>query len=263
MIGINEIKVYCDVLANKDQTGADFTPDEFNSVTPEAVYEQIRMYFGISKSPQIPLAHEKNQEVKDYLAPLLTEVILPTANGIVQFPSDYLHLSALDYESFVPVENNDPCKNCGDCPCSCVKKPKGFKKGKNVPCETSGDGIKKRLVNVKVVDTSQWAELFKDEVCYPTLDFPFAKYVGDGRVEVAPQEITKVKLTYLKYPPKPFWNYTVNNGIETFNPIGSTDVLLPRILLDEIAQSILERMGMATREVYLQKTSQVKKIQGV
>jgi len=274
MINVNDLFKYTEVLANKDQTGADFTPDDFNIVIPEAVYELIRTFYGNPKvQPQRPLlTFEKNQAIKDYLTPLLAVTRLTPVAGMILLPEDYCHLDDISYEYYVPEEV--VCQHCGSICCSCKRPPKGSKKGKKVNCDNTKN--KKILVPLTVVNNSQWSNLFSDEINYPIESEPYCQFIGEdvavGRtstvrkiqMEVAPQSIPQVIVRYVKLMiPPPFWGSTPSGGFAVYDPATSVDVPLPRILLQELTWIILEQLGVHTREYWLQQTAQAKVVTGV
>ncbi len=277
MINVNQLFRFAEVLANKDQTGADFTPDQFNTVLPEAVYELIREYYGVPKrQPSQPLlTFEKNQAIKDYLTPVLAVKRITPVNGIVLFPEDYAHLDDISYEYTVPEEV--VCNHCGSIQCSCsFKPPKGSKKGKKVSCDTSKN--KKMLVPITIVNNSQWSSLFNDAINYPIMTEPYGQFIGEdiqtGRaggittrkmmLEIAPQSIPQVILRYVKLIiPEPVWAFTASGGFAVYDPVNSVNIPMPRMLLQELSWIILEFCGIHTREYWLQQTAQQKVIAGV
>lgn len=264
MFSVNQLKIYAETLANKDQTGADFTPDQFNSVLPEEVLKTAETYFGNPKlQPRQPLlTYEKTQAIKDYIAnsPLNLTKKINVTDGLFTLPADYLHLSSLGYEYYMKEEV--VCIHCGCLKCSCLPQPKGMVKDKKV-CRKKRS--KKKLVDITIVNNGQWNQLFNDEVVYPTEEYPYGQYYGDNVIEIAPQKIAVVVLRYLRYPKEAKWAYTIpaGTGIAVYDAASSQDIELPRIMLREIACGLLEAMGFHTREYWLERTSQEKIVAGI
>lgn len=251
MINVNELYQYAYTLSNKDQTGADFTSVQFNNVLPEETLDLIEQYFGKAKDPRKVLANEKSQVIKDYLSisEINVSAILSPSQGIVTLPDDYLHLNSLVYTYYEKEEQ--VCKKCCCTPCSCKTLPKGFiKKGQS--CTPSPKMIKK-LAEVTVINNSQWGNILNDDVCYPDLSHPYATMRGNNKIEIAPQYIPSVTLYYYRYPKKPKWGFISTGGLDAYDPATSQDIELPRILLRELAIGILERMGIHTREYWLEQ----------
>jgi hypothetical protein len=274
MINVNQLFLYTQVLANKDQTGADFTPDDFNIVLPESVYELIRTYYGAPKRQPVQplLTFEKNQAIKDYLTPLLKTVRLTPKEGMIFLPEDYAHLDDISYEYY--IQEQVVCIHCGSINCSCKKPPKGSKKAKQVNCDNKKS--KKVLVPLTVVNNSQWSNLFTDAINYPIDTEPYAQFYGEDiviaktgntrkiQMEIAPQDLPQVIVKYVKLIiPEPKWGSDPVGGFSVYNPLTSVDIPLPRILLQELSWIILEAMGIHTREYWLQQISQQKVVTGV
>ena len=68
---------------------------------------------------------------------------------------------------------------------------------------------------------------------------------------MAPIDLGKIGLTYLRYPKKPFWNYTTAGGFSTYNPVGSQDIEMPEICAEEVVYMCLNRLGISIREPML------------
>jgi hypothetical protein len=260
MVNINEFKIYCDTLANIDQTGNTFTPNQFNSVLPNNVNSLVEQYYGKPKWAAMPfLSNERTQAIKDYIAnseinisikPIVTE-------GVLTLPDDYLHLQALQYEYYTSKEV--VCIHCGCNRCVCQKLPKGFitpivkqKYKKSI----------KTLSEITIINNGQWSQIYNDPNLYPTTEYPYAQFTGSNTLEIAPQEITKVTLRYLRYPKKAVWGYNIANGIAVYDPNASQNIELPEILIPELAAIQLESCSIHTREYWMQTLYAHKNVTG-
>lgn len=261
MFNVNRFKIYCDTLANKDQTGADFKPSDFNSVLPQNVNSLIEQYFGKPKWATLPyLGNERNQAIKDYIAnsEINLKVKLPTTDGVITLPPDYLHLQSLTYQYFKKKEV--VCNHCGCNKCVCVNVPEGFQTGDS-KCEPELSSIK---INeeITIVNNSQWNQLFTDANLYPDIEHAYGQFIGNNQVEIEPQQIVEVYLRYLRYPKTAKWGYTIVNGIAVYDPATSVNIELPEILLPELACIQLAGIGIHTREYWLQQLYDQKNIAG-
>lgn len=274
MININDVYELSNDLANKYQTGAQFTAPQFNRYIKVAVYDIARKYYGRPEQyqpgmPKAIISYEDTQLISDYLDNLKLLVILPvTRSGEAAIPADYLHYDALDYVSLQNFdedpEDNDqqPC-NCKKRNCSCAKGSQSisfiYRAGK----------IKKLFSTVTVhapvtiVKSHQFASYLKDAIRFPTLEYPIAKFIGNKKLQFAPTSIGQVQFNYIRYPKKPFWNSTPLNGDNVYNPTGSQDIELPEILTKEVVMGVLDCIGINTREMALTDISKQFKATGV
>jgi hypothetical protein len=260
MIDVNRLYQYTYTLANKDQTGADFTSVQFNSVLAEETLDLIEQYFGKAKDPRRLLINERNQVIKDYLSnsEINTSVNITPENGIIKLPDNYLHLNSIEYTYYEKKEQ--VCSKCCCTPCSCTPVPKGFiRKGQS--CSPKPKMLK-RIAEVTIVNNAQWASLLSDHVSYPDLAHPYGHFIGNNTIEIMPQHIPSVKVRYYRYPKEPRWGFVSIGGNDVYDPNISQHVELPRILLRELAFGILERMGIHTREYWMEQVMQQKIITG-
>lgn len=262
MFSVNTLYKFTYTLVNKDQTGADFTSVQFNTVLPEKVNELIEQYFGKPKWEQnMPqLAYERKQAIKDYISN--SEIkesisLLPNSDGIISLPSNYFHLSLLSYQYYTREEC--VCTHCGCTKCTCPPflLPKNFKKGTSGECRVKTKMIK-TLADVTIVDDSQWNQLHNDSLLIPDLENPYGRYVGKNKIEVSPQKIPQTTLSYIRYPLEARWGFIPTGGLDVYDPNTSQDIELPRILLPELSALILESIGYHSREYWMQQISQQK-----
>ena len=72
MISINELKTYIDFISNKEQSGNNYTPEQFNMLVKRAVEDIQRWLIGLEAqyqpgAPVPAVAYEVTQKVKDDL----------------------------------------------------------------------------------------------------------------------------------------------------------------------------------------------------
>ena len=98
----------------------------------------------------------------------------------------------------------------------------------------------------------------------PTKEYPIATFLDNDIIQFYPQDIKSVWFTYLRYPKIPFWAYTIApDGYPTYNPAGSTDIELPEMCMDELAATLLNRIGISVREQGLSNWAMATKNSGV
>lgn len=102
---VEELRIFINAIANKDQTGNAMTPVEYNSYLARANEDKFRIEYGIrEKGPGYPVYFQSNQNSTDALRPFIdTVTILTAAPNIIPLPADYVHyISAANYISGFP-----------------------------------------------------------------------------------------------------------------------------------------------------------------
>lgn len=267
MINVNEVKQYAEWLAKKWQSGAIFSPDQFNLVLPNVVRSLVRKYYGVPEEYQVGnpmprIAADQTQLVRDYLGLLRPTTNITLTQGVGDLPLDYIHKSTAVYDHIEVVKVNKVLEQAQaeDCPCdddTTMQKPASEVKNNETIIKT----VPIMFLTDEMFDWSVASTTRK-----PTLQYPIARMVsGTGtlqRIEVAPKEIKSIRLTYYRYPKKPFWNYTTAGGFSTFNPVGSQNIELPEICAEEVVLMCLQRMGISIREPMLINWAEKQRQQG-
>lgn len=275
-ININTFYEYTNWLAAKHISGGNITPADFNLFVPISVNQIVRKYYGIPEQyqPGMPLpsvAYEITQLVTDYLSQLKTEVILPVdAAGRATKPSDYLHKSSVSasWVEVLPATGADDavegiccsCRNSCDC-CSCSGGP------------TLQTTVKKKNANVLdiqwvpvtvVSDNERWAYL-QSSLRKPTKEYPICTFIGNDQIQFYPQNIASAYLVYLRYPIKPVWGFTLDpiDAFPVYDPLTSVNIELPEICADELAVTLLNRVGISIREGGLTQWANYVKTSGL
>lgn len=155
--------------------------------------------------------------------PLKTDTNLILSSGLVAIPSDYLYFSTA--HGYI-ISNGS---------------------GKSVP--------------IDYVNDLEWVERNGSYIDSPDIFNPIMRQVGSN-FEVAPQDITQMRMTYIKVPLIPWWNYTsssnvltfVTSGGETTNPNSgvtagdSTDFTLSDTEFFVLTAKILKYLGIEIRD---------------
>lgn len=243
VINVNDLLQYIEYLGAKEVSGGFISPAAYNNLLSVLVNKMVLKYYGIPEQyqPGMPMpgiAYEITQAITDYLSFLKVELPLnvpPT--GKITLPSDYLHKSSAVATVFqvAPENLNQVTAEC--CHSETVQiKNNGQKKY-----------IKKWYPVTFVPEQERWTWLNSD-LMQPTAKIPIATFIGNDELQFYPADIKTVLFVYLRYPKKPVWAYTIVKGAAVYNPIGSVDIELPEILMDELAVTILQRLGISIRE---------------
>lgn len=243
MISINTLKNYVQFITAKDASGNFIPPDDWNVTVPILVNKIVRKYIGLPEqyqpgNPQPAITMDITDVASEYIEPLRVEVPLSVpANGRVPRPADFLKKSSALVSSMTKEQLDSY--------------------GLDYECCNSGTmtpGTKGKLARyiqswrpVTFITDQERSTWENSSYRKPSLEFPVACFLGN-EIEFRPFTINSVWLVYLRYPKKPVWNYTITSGVPIYDPTGSQDIELPEMCIDELAVTIIERMGMVIRE---------------
>ncbi len=248
VIGIDSLYRYVQWLSGKDISGGYIPPDDFNNAVQILTYKMVRKYFGKPEDyqpgqPLPPIAYEVSQVVTDYISQLRPSVLLPVNNlGIAIRPADYLHKSSIG-ASWIEVENIDPSSDVDSKECC-----DGTETVQTTVSKSKKPIYKIKWVPVTVITDNEKYAYLGSTLRYPTKKHPIAFFLDNDKVQIYPQDIKSVLFTYIRYPKVAKWNFTNQNGIPVYNPVGSVDIELPEICIDELSAWILSRLGLTIRE---------------
>lgn len=259
-ININTFYQYVNWLSAKNISGGNIPPDIFNIAVPICVNQMVRKYYGVPEQyqPGMPMpkvSYEITQLVTDYMSQLKSEAILTIdKTGRVNRPADYLHKSSLSvsWVEVLPTTVEDQAKE-GEC-CGC-KKTKDCCTCDNTPTlQTTKAKKAKSILDVQwvpvtvVSDNERWAYL-QSSLRRPTKEYPICTFLGNDIIQFYPENVRSAHLTYIRYPAKPEWAYTLDpDGYPLFDAVNSVDIEFPEICADEIAVTLLNRVGISIRE---------------
>jgi hypothetical protein len=265
-INIDKFYQYTNWLAAKNITGGYIPPNTFNLVMPICVNQMVRKYYGVPElyqpgAPMPPIGYEITQLVTDYLSQLKSQVILNIdAQGTASKPANYLHKSSISasWVEVLPITEGDEAEDGDCCPCDDIPTLQTTKKKK------AQHYLDVQWVPVTVVtDAERWAYL-QSSLRKPTKEYPICTFLNNDTIQFYPQNMKSVWFTYLRYPTAPFWAYTIApDGYPTYNPAGSIDIELPEMCMDELAATLLNRIGISVREQGLSNWAMATKNAGV
>lgn len=237
---INDAYELLQELANKDEASGYITPEDFNKYAYQAQLEIIGSFYNNPRgyNPQLReprKAYDTTQDISDTLKSLkVRKLLYPNTEGEITEPSDYMHFSS------AMVNFND------------------LRDGVEVPTTTI----------VELLRDSELAERLSSEYERPTSKFPVIVQYSTNW-QIYPKDIEQVEVTYLKYPLKPWWNYTEVSGRPVFAETGgittnpnsgvtagdSTDFELPEGMIYELVYKLCQYMGISVREADLYQTA--------
>lgn len=89
----------------------------------------------------------------------------------------------------------------------------------------------------------------------PTNSYPvYTEYANN--INIYPASVPQpLVMSYFRYPATPYWNYTMVNGVPTYNSSGSTDFEFDVSELLRLTTRILKYMGISIRDQELEQAA--------
>lgn len=236
MINVNDVKIFIDFIANKEQSGTAYTINQLNNAFQAGNIDLFKLRYGLPEeyipgSPVPVQGYEVTQKMKDDLRSCKVIVTLPVSTaGEMILPSDYVHKTAITY---LKVTN----RCCGEAPT-----------------------VKRKQVDI--IDDDKWDDRIDNSIKFPSLDFPVCNFLRD-RIRFEPKTLREVEFSYLQVPPKPIWGYTTTSGMEAYDPSTSTDFGWNEILFTDIAKIVLGYLSINLRDDELHAAMEEYKDKGV
>lgn len=214
-------------LYNKP-VGGYLSPEEIDNLLWIVLYQSANEKLGNPDKYALGKAitntgHGISQKVRDDLSYLETITTIPLTSGVGIVPSDYLYL----LEVFLP-------------------------QGRSFDTNPSAN-----RTDVDIVGLGAWTTRKQDQLLEVSEDYPIARQVNQN-IEIAPDTISSINITYLRKPLKPKWNYDVVINRPVYNPIGSiqidmlegahNDLLFKTLTLAGMQLKDGEMYGLATQE---------------
>jgi hypothetical protein len=218
-VNISECFQWVKQNLNKEQSGS-FSPEEFNLACNVVSRELFNVKVGLPETyapgaPYPPQAYQITQKITDDLRNFIKDVSITKSNGFFPLPADYAAFSSLSYDYTLNQKGGQPISE-------------------------------KRFFDV--VSDATFRMRQDDNVIMPTLKYPIATYRESG-ILVAPREITRLTLTYLRFPAIPVFGYTVGSNDEyVYDPTTSTQIDFPATLHPEFGMRVGRYFGITLRE---------------
>lgn len=246
MINIDDLRRLVFFVANKAGRGTHPTPQEFNDAVNAALREKTMKTISNVRDyqpgrPIAPVTQEISQKVIDDLRHLKEQRQINVAlNNTFPIPDgvsvDVNAQVMPEYLAFASLAS--------------------FK-------STMTAGVVNTVEKVvKIVTENEKYVRLDSSIKPPTLDYPIGIIYAD-HIELHPDGIQYVNLTYLRFPNTADWAYTLVNNRPVYDPSNSVDVDGPKIWFNEITMMTLSYLGMNIREPQLVQYAEALKAQGV
>lgn len=241
---IDEAYLWMNFICNKLQSGA-ISPDEFNLLAQRVNIDMFKLKAGLPEDYQLgqPISRQGWQitnKIHDDASHLLERADLSVdTNGYFVKPADYGAYSSMQY-GYV------------------VNQPYVWQK-----CQPVGPvGAKIRWVPIEIVTDLEMTYRLPSQLIPPTEEQPIGSFDVLG-LKVYPEDITMMRLNYLRIPAKPIRNYVPNGDQNTYNPTGSVDFEWPEPIHNDLVIMMCKYVGINLREQELVQLSLQRQQQGV
>ena len=226
MINIDDFHSTFFSLVTKDQSGDSMSPEEFNRILWLSMLDLVDEYYSPLQTSrngvQIMPSWEEIDRISDTIGVWLVPKDLAVENGKAAMPEDYYHFGSL---RILSIEGE--CKDQ-----SIFTRP------------------------IKLVRDSEFAYRSCDPLVKPTLRDPIAQRMGfsddhpHGYLLVAPNDVTMIRLHYIRYPKKPVWGYTFDPAttLVVYDPNTSVDIEFRENMMSPLIKRMAIHAGIILRE---------------
>lgn len=236
MINVNDIKIFIDFLANKEQSGTSYSITQLNNLFQAANIDLFKLRYGLPEeyTPAMPLprmAYEVTQKMKDDLRSC-KEILNISVDSVGEMilPNNYVHVTDVSYLKYV--------SQC---------------------CGTPPTLSRRR---VEQIDDDKWSERCSNSIKRPSKDFPICNFLKD-RIRIEPRDLGTVEFSYLRVPNQPVWGYNVVGGVEVYDSSKSTNFDWNEILFTDIAKLIVGYLSINLRDQELYAAVDQYKTKGI
>lgn len=257
-INIDTFKQRVEYLGAKDLGGGALKPNEFNNAIPAGVNDLLKKYLGPPEeySPGMPIGqvgYEVSETITDFFdeIKILDKQIIVGKDGLAIKPVDYLRVSSIHIKYFYNPDNGKKGVTKSEC-CDTYPRSKKDLLSK----------IEERDMRVRILSDAKFHFYKNSHIRKATLEYPVCRF-GGGKIEMMPKNVGLIYMTYLRKPAQPYWNYTIQNGIELYNPTGSTNIEIPELFLDTLAFHVCNHLGLHIRDSELFNAAELLKTKGV
>jgi hypothetical protein len=236
MINVNDIKIFIDFIANKDQSGTAYSIIQFNNAMQSANIDLFKQRYGLPEeyTPGMPIprmSYEVTQKMKDDLRVCKEVSTLPVDSlGEMVLPDNYVHVTDVTF-----VKYTNQC---------CGKPPK----------------VSRRTV--ERIDDDKWSERLSNSIKTPSKDYPVCNFLKDA-IRIEPRDLGYVEFSYLRVPSQPIWGYQTTTGMEVYDPATSVNFDWNEILFTDVAKLIVGYLAINLRDGELAAAMEQYKTKGV
>src|SRR3990167_591926 len=229
---IDTVKQLVEYIVRKKTSGF-LDPTQFNLVINSASLSEFMDYIGNEHTyqpgqPIPPRAFELTQNIIEKLK-VFKESDYPLiidAAGQVPFPTDHVFTLGIGYIT------------------------------------GSGSPIVPRYVPIEIVDEQKKWYRLSSKIVAPDKKFPIC-VIQNTYFQFFPVNLQSASLSYIRYPRKAIWNYTLTNNRPVFNPVGSVDLEWEKIKINDIVIRACSLLGISIKDAEIVQYIQQKINEGL
>lgn len=230
---------YCNSIANKEQSGAAPTPDQWQSYFEAANIDYFNLKAGLPQEYKpghaLPRqAWETTQRITDDLRPFKviyggedTAALPIDTHGQMAIPSDYWVVSSVRYRK----------ATVSGCETTIVWRP------------------------IEILKDGDLNDRLGSTLKAPDYDYPVCCFFN-SYIQFYPKNLQYVTFTYLRRPVTPLYAYTIVNDVPVYDAVNSIQFEYPDNDHLDICRIILGYMGINVREQQLLQYAELMKAKG-
>lgn len=141
-MNVEELRLFINAIANRDQTGNAITPEEYNTYLQRSTDDKFRIELGLREDADLDakIFFDSSQISTDAMRPFMLNAAIAGAGGLFAIPADYWHHEKSNY-----ILNN-------------------------------------RMRSITIVNRNQFDDLQDDPIKPPSAEYPIAKFEAGNLV---------------------------------------------------------------------------------
>ena len=235
---IQQVHTIIFFVANKQQN-AYFSHEDVDMMLD---FRQMALFSKLTGRPEANTGYlnpagglKQDQWFNDAITPfkaMVNFLYADTPNGVLTLPVDYVRLNSLYTQT-----------------------------SSNVSSDVKYNGV--QLLGDDLIP-----DRLGSQILAPSLSKPCGAWLGinasnQRQIQLYPMQPMAGYYTYLKRPPTPKFNYTLNGRQVVYNPVGSQDLLWNDELQAQIIMATIQDLGLNTNDQSLIQFSEIKQQGGV
>lgn len=237
MINVNDIKKAFDVEINYPQQG-NYTPETLNIWLRNAYFGLYKQRIGIPEQVELSVgvqrvAYARNKKIHTDMTPfrVFRNVNIADYEFIpsVKLPQDFFFETGVTFYTVVKKDDKVAHRKLRNCGCK-----------QSDDTDDIEEMYRKFYGTVELVEEDKWASRANSAIIKKAIYCPFSTGWKVYFPDIKP---THIRIEYLKRPTVPVWNYTVQDGVEAYNPTGSVHLEFDETLISEIVARMVKEYG--------------------
>lgn len=236
-MNLNEQRIVVSTIIQDKNPAINIVPEQWDILLHLAQLKHFKRKIGLPEEyvPGAPIpaqVFEITQKISDDLIPFTfhmgragTPPLYVSSNGEATTPTDMYYPATMTYNLIKP-----------------------------------GGGVEPRMVDI--VNDKEWQDLTTSYICNPTKRFPIANFKKDY-IRFDPKNLQMVDFTYIKFPTKPVFAYTITNGYVEYDSVNSVELEWDEVNQLDILYILLSDLGVVATKADVFQISEKVKTKGI